>query len=115
MTIEQDEFIPAAPLVVVWDENEEKCFSWNVGFEYLADACYDILLKLFDIWAKCLVSEVLITEITDYVLSYNCIMKGAMDSVILISWKLTKLSHRKNVHTVFEGSLRPAWSDAEEE
>lgn len=38
-----------------------------------------------------------------------------MYSVILIMWKLTKLSHIENVHTIFEDNLRPAWTDATEE
>lgn len=100
---------------MVWEENEEKCFSWKIVFEYLADACYKILLLLLNIWVKPLVSDVLITEITDYVLSYNCIMEGAMYSVIFITRKLTKLSHWENVPITFEDNLRPAWTDTEEE
>lgn len=114
MSVEQDEFVPAAALIAVWDKNED---SWSAVFEYLAVACYNILLKLHDGWANCSASEVLVTEITDYVLSYNCIMleKGAVYSVILIIWKLTILPHRGNVHTTFEDSLRPACTDVEEE
>lgn len=115
MAVEQNEFIPAATLTVFWEENEEKCFSWNIVFEYLANTCYEMLLLLFNTWVKHLVSEVLITEIADYVLSYNCIMKDAMYSVIFITWKLTKLSHRENVPIIFEDNLRPAWTDTEEE
>lgn len=59
-----------------------------------------------------IVLQVLVTEITDYVLSYNCIMleKGAVYSVILIIWKLTGLPDRGNVHTS-EDNLRPVCTD----